>query len=102
MHRVDAVGNSLGVRRELAEDIGSLPGWCKRVCQKKIETREKIVEGSQKACRERLEDSSQECQRLRDWQELGLDYLDWSLSKPPVSDGQVYCCRLGFRVADDD
>ncbi|RRT34972.1 hypothetical protein B296_00058615 [Ensete ventricosum] len=45
MHRVDAVGNSPGVRRELAEGIGSLPGWRKGVRQKKIETRRKIVRG---------------------------------------------------------
>ncbi|RRT33597.1 hypothetical protein B296_00033042 [Ensete ventricosum] len=43
MHRVDAVGKSSGVRRELAEGIGSLPGWCKGVRQKKIETCWKIV-----------------------------------------------------------
>ncbi|RWV84182.1 hypothetical protein GW17_00054123 [Ensete ventricosum] len=29
MHRVDAVGNSPGVRRDLAKDIGSLLGWRK-------------------------------------------------------------------------
>ncbi|RWW49621.1 hypothetical protein BHE74_00044174, partial [Ensete ventricosum] len=51
MHRVDAVGNSPGVHRELAEGIGSSPGWRKGVCQKKIETRRKIVGGSRKACR---------------------------------------------------
>ncbi|RZR92237.1 hypothetical protein BHM03_00020543 [Ensete ventricosum] len=37
---------------ELVEDIGSLPGWRKRVRQKKTETRRKIVGGSRKACRE--------------------------------------------------
>ncbi|RWW13747.1 hypothetical protein GW17_00022530 [Ensete ventricosum] len=47
----DAVGNSLGVRRELAESIGSLLRCRKGVCQKKIETCRKIVRGSQKACR---------------------------------------------------
>ncbi|RWW09019.1 hypothetical protein GW17_00027513 [Ensete ventricosum] len=52
MHRVDTVGNSLGVRQELAKGIGSLPGWCKGVCQKKIETRRKIVGGSRKAYQE--------------------------------------------------
>ncbi|RWV92379.1 hypothetical protein GW17_00045254 [Ensete ventricosum] len=46
------IGNSPGVRRELAERIGSLLGWCKGVRRKKIETRRKIVEGSRKACRE--------------------------------------------------
>ncbi|RZR75504.1 hypothetical protein BHM03_00059554, partial [Ensete ventricosum] len=51
MQRVDAVGNSLGVRRELAEGIGSLPGWRKGVRQKKIDTRRKIIRGSRKACR---------------------------------------------------
>ncbi|RWV87419.1 hypothetical protein GW17_00050583 [Ensete ventricosum] len=50
IHRVDAVGNSLGVRRELAEGIGSLLGWHKGVHQKKIETRRKIVRGSRKTC----------------------------------------------------
>ncbi|RZS02835.1 hypothetical protein BHM03_00032926 [Ensete ventricosum] len=45
-------GNSLGVRRELAESIGSLLRCRKGVCQKKIETCRKIVRGSQKACRE--------------------------------------------------
>ncbi|RWV88951.1 hypothetical protein GW17_00048921 [Ensete ventricosum] len=35
MHRVDVVGNSPGVRRKLAEDIGSLPGWRKGVRQKR-------------------------------------------------------------------
>ncbi|RWV78806.1 hypothetical protein GW17_00060155, partial [Ensete ventricosum] len=51
MHRVDAVGNSPGVRRELAEGIGSLLGWRKGVRQKKIETRWNIIGGSRKACR---------------------------------------------------
>ncbi|RWW47021.1 hypothetical protein BHE74_00047021, partial [Ensete ventricosum] len=54
MHRVDAVGNSPRVRRELAEGIESLPRWRKGVRQKKIETRRKIVGGSRKACRERF------------------------------------------------
>ncbi|RWW10409.1 hypothetical protein GW17_00026052 [Ensete ventricosum] len=31
MHRVDVVGNSLGVRGELTEGFGSLPGWRKEV-----------------------------------------------------------------------
>ncbi|RZR72899.1 hypothetical protein BHM03_00018390 [Ensete ventricosum] len=48
----DAVGNSPGVRWELAESIGSLPGWLKGVHQKKTKTRRKIIEGSQKAYRE--------------------------------------------------
>ncbi|RWV78478.1 hypothetical protein GW17_00060547 [Ensete ventricosum] len=52
MHRVDAVGNSPGVRRELAEGIGSLLGWCNEVRQKKIETHRKIIGGSRKAYRE--------------------------------------------------
>ncbi|RWW73833.1 hypothetical protein BHE74_00018250 [Ensete ventricosum] len=52
MHRVDPVGNSLGVHRELVEGIGSLPEWCKGVRQKKIETRRKIVRGSRKAYRD--------------------------------------------------
>ncbi|RWW71855.1 hypothetical protein BHE74_00020379 [Ensete ventricosum] len=52
MHRVDAVGNSLGVCRELVEGIESLPGWRKGVRQKKTETHRKIVGASQKAYRE--------------------------------------------------
>ncbi|RWW47881.1 hypothetical protein BHE74_00046096, partial [Ensete ventricosum] len=48
----DAVGNSPGVRRELAEDIGSLLGWRKGVRWKKTETRRKIVKGSRKAYQE--------------------------------------------------
>ncbi|RWV81056.1 hypothetical protein GW17_00057564 [Ensete ventricosum] len=52
MHRVDAVGNSLGVHWEFAEGIGSLLGWRKGVCQKKIETYRKIVGGSRKACQD--------------------------------------------------
>ncbi|RWV86134.1 hypothetical protein GW17_00052005 [Ensete ventricosum] len=52
MHRVDAVGNSLGVCRELAEGIESLSGWCKGVRQKKTEIRRKIIGGSRKAYRE--------------------------------------------------
>ncbi|RWV99931.1 hypothetical protein GW17_00037127 [Ensete ventricosum] len=52
MHRVDAVGNSSGVRRELAEGIGNLSGWRKGVRQKKTETHRKIVGGSRKAYRE--------------------------------------------------
>ncbi|RWW59890.1 hypothetical protein BHE74_00033152, partial [Ensete ventricosum] len=51
MHQVNAVGNSPRVRRELAEDIGSLLGWRKRVHQKKTETHQQIVGGSRKACR---------------------------------------------------
>ncbi|RRT43907.1 hypothetical protein B296_00041827 [Ensete ventricosum] len=51
MHRVDTFGNSLGVCRKLAEGIESLPGWCKGVRQKMTETRQKIIEGSRKACR---------------------------------------------------
>ncbi|RRT48769.1 hypothetical protein B296_00029052 [Ensete ventricosum] len=43
MHRVDAVGNSSGVRRELAKGIRSLSGWRKGVRQKKTETRRKII-----------------------------------------------------------
>ncbi|RWV93066.1 hypothetical protein GW17_00044503 [Ensete ventricosum] len=48
MHRVNAVGNSLGVHRELAKGIGSLSGWRKGVHQKKIETRRKIIGGRRK------------------------------------------------------
>ncbi|RRT54557.1 hypothetical protein B296_00004056 [Ensete ventricosum] len=43
MHRVDAVENSLGVRWELVEGIGSLLGWHKGVHKKKIETHRKII-----------------------------------------------------------
>ncbi|RRT36650.1 hypothetical protein B296_00046195 [Ensete ventricosum] len=48
----DAVGNSPRVRRELAEGMGNLPGWHKRVRQKKTKTHQKIVGGSRKAYRE--------------------------------------------------
>ncbi|RWW39834.1 hypothetical protein BHE74_00054804 [Ensete ventricosum] len=43
IHQVDAFGNSPGVCRKLTEGIGSLLGWRKRVRQKKIETRQKII-----------------------------------------------------------
>ncbi|RRT31465.1 hypothetical protein B296_00059133, partial [Ensete ventricosum] len=52
MHRVDAFENSPRVCRKLTEGIESLPEWRKRVRQKKTETRQKIVKGSQKTCRE--------------------------------------------------
>ncbi|RRT70595.1 hypothetical protein B296_00016927, partial [Ensete ventricosum] len=48
----DTVANSLGVHRELAEGIRSLPGWRKGVHRKKTETYQKIIRGSQKACQE--------------------------------------------------
>ncbi|RZS23743.1 hypothetical protein BHM03_00056725, partial [Ensete ventricosum] len=48
MHRVDVVGNSPRVRRELVEGNGSLLGWRKGVRQKKIETRWKIIGEYQK------------------------------------------------------
>ncbi|RWW36958.1 hypothetical protein BHE74_00057984, partial [Ensete ventricosum] len=48
----DGVENSPGVRRELAKDVKSLPGWRKGVRQKKTKTRRKIIGGSRKACRE--------------------------------------------------
>ncbi|RRT33087.1 hypothetical protein B296_00051873 [Ensete ventricosum] len=48
----DAVRNSLGVYKELAEGTGSLSGWCKGVHRKKIETRRKIIGGNLKAYRE--------------------------------------------------
>ncbi|RRT50548.1 hypothetical protein B296_00013305 [Ensete ventricosum] len=43
---------SLMLRRELSEDIGSLPRWRKGVHRKKTETSQKIVGGSRKASRE--------------------------------------------------
>ncbi|RZS22683.1 hypothetical protein BHM03_00055495 [Ensete ventricosum] len=46
------IRNSPGMRQELAEGIGSLPGWRKRVRQKKTETHRNIIEGSRKTCRE--------------------------------------------------
>ncbi|RWV84803.1 hypothetical protein GW17_00053456, partial [Ensete ventricosum] len=52
IHRVDAVENSPGVHQELGEGIRHLPGWRKGVCQKKTETRWKIVRDSRKTCRE--------------------------------------------------
>ncbi|RWW47804.1 hypothetical protein BHE74_00046178, partial [Ensete ventricosum] len=39
----DAIGNSPGVRWELAEGIESLPGWRKGVRGKKTETLWKII-----------------------------------------------------------
>ncbi|RWW07505.1 hypothetical protein BHE74_00024794 [Ensete ventricosum] len=45
MHSVNAVRNSPGVHRELADGIGSLLGWRKGVHQKKTETHRKIVGG---------------------------------------------------------
>ncbi|RRT40236.1 hypothetical protein B296_00038494 [Ensete ventricosum] len=42
------------MRRELAEGIGSLPGWLKGVSQKKTKTCWKIIGGSRKAYREFL------------------------------------------------
>ncbi|RWW37532.1 hypothetical protein BHE74_00057341 [Ensete ventricosum] len=45
----NAVGNSLGVHRELAEDIESLLGWHKGVHLKKTKTHLKMVKGSRKA-----------------------------------------------------
>ncbi|RWV83662.1 hypothetical protein BHE74_00043165 [Ensete ventricosum] len=48
----DAIGNSLGVCRDLAEGITSLPGWHKGVRWKKNKTRRKIIGGSRKGCRE--------------------------------------------------
>ncbi|RRT49311.1 hypothetical protein B296_00046514 [Ensete ventricosum] len=48
----DAVGNSLEVRWELAEGIGSLLGWRKGVHRKKTETRRKIIGSIRKAFRE--------------------------------------------------
>ncbi|RWW00922.1 hypothetical protein BHE74_00042784 [Ensete ventricosum] len=58
MHRIDAIGNSPGVRRELAEGIGSLLGWRKGVRQKKTKTHRKIIGSSQKTYRESLGDLS--------------------------------------------
>ncbi|RZS05287.1 hypothetical protein BHM03_00035772, partial [Ensete ventricosum] len=48
----NAVGNSPGVRWELAEGIGSLSGWRKGVRRKKTKTHRKIIEDSRNACRE--------------------------------------------------
>ncbi|RRT31941.1 hypothetical protein B296_00050835 [Ensete ventricosum] len=81
MHRVDVVGNSLGVRRELAKGIRSLLGWRKGVCQKKTETRRKIIGGDsskglgsslgtrKEITGRRPKDLSQECRRLPDWRD---------------------------------
>ncbi|RWW84610.1 hypothetical protein BHE74_00006775 [Ensete ventricosum] len=46
----NVVGNLRGVHWELAEGIGSLPGWRKGVHQKKTKTHRKIIGGSRKAC----------------------------------------------------
>ncbi|RZR87177.1 hypothetical protein BHM03_00014532 [Ensete ventricosum] len=63
----DAVGNSSGVRRELADGIRSLPRVCQKLAEgdrelakmtqgssleEDRETHQKIIEGSRKACRE--------------------------------------------------
>ncbi|RWW53212.1 hypothetical protein BHE74_00040317 [Ensete ventricosum] len=102
MHWADVVGNSLGVRQELAEGIGNLLGWRKGIRQEKIETHRKIVGGSRKAGRDSLGDSPkgsgtslgahreitgrrsddlpQEYRRLPDWRKLGLSLSLWSLS----------------------
>ncbi|RRT74407.1 hypothetical protein B296_00001422 [Ensete ventricosum] len=60
----DAVGNSLGVRRELAEGIGSLSGWRKGVRRKKIETHRKIVGGIGKIARNTPGDRQRKTVRL--------------------------------------
>ncbi|RRT42343.1 hypothetical protein B296_00041800 [Ensete ventricosum] len=67
MHQVNTVGNSPRVRLELAEGIGSLPGWRKGVHQKKTETHQQIVGGSRKACRERLVVRMPEVAKLAGW-----------------------------------
>ncbi|RRT34554.1 hypothetical protein B296_00041904 [Ensete ventricosum] len=58
----DAVGSCRSSLGDLPKGSGSSLG-----------TRREIVG-------RRPEDSPQECRRLLDWRELGLDYLDWSLS----------------------
>ncbi|RRT31684.1 hypothetical protein B296_00053608 [Ensete ventricosum] len=73
MHRVDAVGNSLGVRRELAEGIESLLGWRKGVHQKKTETRLKIIRDSRKACWEANYDRSNGV-TTRWWTKIKLEH----------------------------
>ncbi|RRT33171.1 hypothetical protein B296_00048921 [Ensete ventricosum] len=102
MHRVDAVGNSLGVRRELAEGIRSLSRWRKGVSQKKPETRRKIIEGSRKACwefakgiRKLIGNMSGDCQKK-------TIRLTARISEAARLAGRwVYHHRPGFRVADD-
>ncbi|RRT64557.1 hypothetical protein B296_00001189 [Ensete ventricosum] len=42
MHSVDAVGNLLGVRKELVEGVESLSGWRNGVRQKKIRLTERL------------------------------------------------------------
>ncbi|RWW43608.1 hypothetical protein BHE74_00050710 [Ensete ventricosum] len=86
MHRVDAVGNSLGVRRELAEGIRSLLGWRKGVRQKKTEIRRKIIGGSRKTYRD--DGCTVAAQAFR---RLNRSYLGiWILSAvdPPRSAGK--------------
>ncbi|RWV96165.1 hypothetical protein GW17_00041146 [Ensete ventricosum] len=58
----DTIRNSLGVRWELAEGIRCLPEWRKGVHQKKIESRQKIMGGSRKACQEFNHDGEKELQ----------------------------------------
>ncbi|RZS14428.1 hypothetical protein BHM03_00046126, partial [Ensete ventricosum] len=60
----DAVGNSPGVHRELTEGIRNLPGWCKGVHRKKIETHRKIVGGIGKIARNTPGDRQRKTVRL--------------------------------------
>ncbi|RRT35752.1 hypothetical protein B296_00056900 [Ensete ventricosum] len=39
----DAVGNSLGVRRKLAGDIGSLPGWHREFARRRPRLAERLL-----------------------------------------------------------
>ncbi|RRT77382.1 hypothetical protein B296_00013503 [Ensete ventricosum] len=47
----DRGSSSREMRRELAEGIGSLLGWRKGVCRKKVETRRKIVRVAERLAR---------------------------------------------------
>ncbi|RWW19822.1 hypothetical protein GW17_00016085 [Ensete ventricosum] len=110
MHRVDAVGNSPGVRLELTEGIRSLPGWRKGVRLKKTETHWKIWDlaesllgdsskgwGSSLGARREIagrrpDDLPQECRSQHQVKAgilkvEGTTFEKISVGKPPVSDG---------------
>ncbi|RWV79838.1 hypothetical protein GW17_00058971 [Ensete ventricosum] len=84
----DAVENSLGVHRELAEGIRSLLGWCMGVYRKKTETHQKIIGGSRKTYQELgrfNHDSEKELQtkhrpriKLRHWAKVWT--IRWDLA----------------------
>ncbi|RZR90195.1 hypothetical protein BHM03_00018039 [Ensete ventricosum] len=97
MHRVDAVGNSPGVRRELAEGIGSLPGWRKGVRQKKTETRRKIVGGEPKSLPREIRRRDREARKVE-----GTTFEKIPTGKPSVSDGCTVASQAFGRLTTAD